>query len=116
MSARRAGSAKYYLTSRGIGENSIKAFGKGEQNPRNRCIGGVTCSEEEYQLNRRTEIKITGLVLSGGGVNGIAHIGVIKALEEYGIRPSVISGASAGAIVGAFYAAGYSTDEILEFF
>jgi NTE family protein len=57
-----------------------------------------------------------GLVLSGGGVGGIAHIGVIKALEEHGIRPSIISGASAGAIVGAFYAAGYSTNEILEFF
>jgi len=57
-----------------------------------------------------------GLVLSGGGVRGLAHVGVIKALEEEGIYPSFISGASAGAIVGAFYAAGYSVEDILDFF
>ena len=49
-----------------------------------------------------------GLVLSGGGVRGIAHIGVIKALEEYGIYPSYIAGTSAGAIVGGMYAGGCS--------
>ncbi len=57
-----------------------------------------------------------GLVLSGGGVKGAAHIGVIKALEEYNIYPSVISGTSAGAIVGALYAGGYKWQEILHFF
>ena len=57
-----------------------------------------------------------GLVLSGGGVRGIAHVGVIKALEEHGIHPTFISGASAGAVVGAFYAAGYTTEKIMEFF
>lgn len=57
-----------------------------------------------------------GLVLSGGGVRGIAHVGVIKALEEHGIYPAYISGASSGAVVGAFYAAGYKTDEIMKFF
>ena len=59
---------------------------------------------------------IYGLVLSGGGVRGMAHIGVIKALEEAGIHPQYISGASAGALVGAFYAAGYPPEEILDFF
>lgn len=59
---------------------------------------------------------IYGLVLSGGGVRCIAHIGAIKALEEHGIYPTVIAGASAGAITGAFYAGGYSCDEILDFF
>ncbi|MGO4918763.1 patatin-like phospholipase family protein [Maribacter spongiicola] len=58
----------------------------------------------------------TGLVLSGGGIRGIAHIGVIKALEEYGIYPTHISGTSAGAIVGALYAGGVKWKEILEFF
>ncbi len=53
-----------------------------------------------------------GIVLSGGGARGIAHLGVLKALEEFGIKPSVISGASAGAIAGAFYAGGYSLNEI----
>lgn len=57
-----------------------------------------------------------GLVLSGGGTRGMAHIGAIKALEEFGIRPQYIAGTSAGAVVGAFYAAGYSSDEMLAFF
>ncbi len=61
LSARRSTSAKYYLTSRGIEPDRIRAYGKGEQNPRNRCTDGVPCSEEEYQFNRRTEIKITSL-------------------------------------------------------
>lgn len=58
----------------------------------------------------------TGLVLSGGGYRGIAHIGVIKFLEELDIQITHIAGTSAGAVVGAFYAAGYSADEMLEFF
>lgn len=58
----------------------------------------------------------TGLVLSGGGARGAAHIGVIKALEESGISPSYISGTSAGAIIGALYAAGISWPEMLNFF
>ena len=57
-----------------------------------------------------------GLVLSGGGIRGVAHIGAIKALTEYGINPSIISGTSAGAIVGAFYAGGYSCEDMLTFF
>ncbi|NRD24186.1 patatin-like phospholipase family protein [Winogradskyella litoriviva] len=57
-----------------------------------------------------------GLVLSGGGARGAAHIGVIKALEEEGIFPTHISGSSAGAIVGGLYAAGVSWSEILRFF
>jgi len=54
-----------------------------------------------------------GLVLSGGGLRGIGHLGAIKALEEHGYRPSIISGCSMGAIVGAFYAAGYTVEEML---
>ncbi|MEJ1222469.1 patatin-like phospholipase family protein [Sediminicola sp. 1XM1-17] len=57
-----------------------------------------------------------GLVLSGGGVRGIAHIGAIKAMEEMDIYPTHIAGTSAGAIVGALYAEGYSCEKILEFF
>ena len=45
-----------------------------------------------------------GLVLSGGGARGFAHIGVLKALEEKGVQFSIVSGTSAGAIVGALYA------------
>jgi NTE family protein len=54
-----------------------------------------------------------GITLSGGGARGIAHIGVLKALEEMGVEISVISGTSAGAIVGSLYAHGYKPEEIL---
>jgi len=58
----------------------------------------------------------TGLVLSGGGAKGIAHIGAIKALEEHNIYPTYIAGTSSGAIVGALYASGCNWEEILDFF
>lgn len=57
-----------------------------------------------------------GLVLSGGGVRGAAHAGVIKALEEHGIVPEAVAGASIGAIVGSMYAGGYSWSDILDLF
>lgn len=53
-----------------------------------------------------------GLVLSGGGVRGSAHIGVLKALHEAGIKPGMISGTSAGSIVAGLYAYGYTPEEI----
>ncbi|HQG55754.1 MAG TPA: patatin-like phospholipase family protein [Bacteroidales bacterium] len=56
----------------------------------------------------------TGIALSGGGARGFAHAGVLKALNEAGIYPEVISGTSAGAIAGVLYADGYKPDEILE--
>ena len=55
-----------------------------------------------------------GLVLSGGGAKGIAHIGVIKALEENNIPIDYVTGTSMGAIVAAFYAMGYTPEEMLE--
>jgi NTE family protein len=53
-----------------------------------------------------------GLVLSGGGARGGAHVGVLKALEELGVPIDYIAGTSMGAIIGGFYAAGYSAGEI----
>ncbi len=53
-----------------------------------------------------------GLVLSGGGAKGIAHIGVIRYLESKGIKPDYIVGTSFGALVGGFYAMGYTPDEM----
>jgi NTE family protein len=55
-----------------------------------------------------------GLVLSGGGARGFAHLGVIQALNEKGIYPDVISGTSAGAIIGVLYADGHSPEDILK--
>ncbi|AXP82242.1 NTE family protein RssA [Mariniflexile rhizosphaerae] len=57
-----------------------------------------------------------GLVLSGGGMRGMAHIGAIHALEEHGIIPTHIAGSSVGAVVGALYAYGYDWKEMLSFF
>lgn len=54
-----------------------------------------------------------GLCLSGGGIKGAAHIGVIKALEEEGIKIDCISGTSSGSIVSSMYAMGYTPDEML---
>lgn len=54
----------------------------------------------------------TGLVLSGGGTRGFAHLGIIAALFDNDIYPDIISGTSAGAIVGAFIAGGKKPDEI----
>jgi NTE family protein len=55
-----------------------------------------------------------GLVLSGGGARGFAHLGVLQALDELGIKISSIAGVSAGAITGTLYAAGYAPRKIFE--
>ena len=57
-----------------------------------------------------------GISLSGGGAKGIAHLGVLQALEECGFKPQVIAGVSAGAIIGALYTDGKSPKEICQFF
>jgi NTE family protein len=53
-----------------------------------------------------------GLVLSGGGAKGIAHIGVLKVLERAGITPDYITGTSMGSVVGGLYAMGYSAGDL----
>ena len=60
------------------------------------------------------QVKV-GLVLSGGGAAGIAHIGVLKALEENGVPIDYIVGTSAGSLVGGLYAAGYSPEEMEQY-
>ena len=53
-----------------------------------------------------------GLALSGGGAKGIAHIGVLRVLEDAGIRPDYITGTSIGSVMGGLYAIGYSVEEM----
>lgn len=67
-------------------------------------------SQEKAQRTHQS----VGLVLSGGGAKGVAHVGVIKALEENHIPIDYIAGTSMGAIIGGLYACGYTTDEMLE--
>lgn len=59
----------------------------------------------------KQDLKV-GLVLSGGGAKGFAHIGVLKTLEEAGVRVDYIGGTSMGAIVGALYASGYTPQQL----
>jgi NTE family protein len=53
-----------------------------------------------------------GLVLSGGGARGMAHIGILKAMEKAGLQPDYITGTSMGSIIGGLYAIGYTADEL----
>ena len=61
LSQRRAEAAKEFLTGRGINSNRIRAVGNGESEPRNKCVDGVRCSEEDHQYNRRTEVRVIGI-------------------------------------------------------
>lgn len=70
-----------------------------------------SCAGREHQGRESV-----GLVLSGGGAKGIAHVGVIKALEENGIPVDYVAGTSMGAIVGSLYSCGWSPDKMLELF
>ncbi|MCM5662058.1 patatin-like phospholipase family protein [Galbibacter mesophilus] len=63
------------------------------------------------QQEEKADPKV-GLVLSGGGAKGLAHIGALKAIEEAGVRVDYIGGTSMGAIIGALYAAGYSAHQL----
>ena len=63
------------------------------------------------QESTSTRPKI-GYVLSGGGAKGMAHVGVLKVLEEVGLEPDYITGTSMGSIMGGLYSMGYSADEI----
>jgi NTE family protein len=68
-----------------------------------------TISSESQEIIRRPSV---GLVLSGGGAHGIAHLGVIKVLEEAGLRPDYITGVSMGSIIGGMYSLGYTADSL----
>ena len=73
-------------------------------------ISIITYSQDSTTLRTRPKV---GLVLSGGGAKGAAHIGVLKYIEETGIPIDYIAGTSMGSIVGGLYALGYTSDEIL---
>lgn len=66
--------------------------------------------------SRDTVPQSVGLVLSGGGAKGIAHVGVIKALEDNEIPIDYVTGTSMGAIVGSLYSCGWSPEKMIKFF
>jgi predicted acylesterase/phospholipase RssA/CRP-like cAMP-binding protein len=66
------------------------------------------------RLARRLTDRAVGVVLSGGGARGYAHIGALRALEEAGLRADFVGGTSIGALVGALYASGRDPDDMVE--
>ena len=76
----------------------------------------MTTQETRNKIEIGNESFDLGLALSGGGAKGFAHLGVLKALNERGLFPDLISGTSAGAFAGVLYADGYTPEEILSFF
>lgn len=73
---------------------------------------GELCSQATSKTSNDT-LRV-GLVLSGGGAKGIAHIGVLQKLEEAGVRIDYITGTSVGSLIGALYSIGYTSDQLLE--
>lgn len=73
--------------------------------------GVFACAASGTEGNDRPRI---GLALSGGGARGVAHVGVLQVLEEMGVPVDCVAGTSMGAVVGGFYAAGYSPQQIEE--
>ena len=69
-------------------------------------------SQIEDSLPSNNKDVSVGLVLSGGGARGLAHIGVLKAIEQAGVKIDYIAGTSTGAIVGALYASGYTASQL----
>lgn len=76
--------------------------------------GAAAQTSEATEASSAAERPTIGLVLAGGGAKGIAHVGVIKVLEEAGVQVDVIAGTSMGAIVGGLYAMGRSAEELEE--
>jgi NTE family protein len=85
-----------------------------------RDVGGPVwrCSKDPREIERvarHIARRTVGLALSSGGARGIAHIGVLRVLEQEDIPVDVVAGTSAGALFGAMFALGASVDEIAEF-
>jgi len=79
--------------------------------------GGEAGTPESLSQNKTTASARKynfALVLSGGGARGLAQIGVLKALDEAGLRPDLVVSSSMGSIIGGLYACGYTPNEILE--
>ncbi|MFB9051801.1 patatin-like phospholipase family protein [Formosa undariae] len=72
---------------------------------------GIFVQAQEQNFKGANDLKV-GVVLSGGGAKGLAHIGVLKVIDSLGIRVDYVAGTSMGAIVGSLYASGYTGKEI----
>ena len=75
------------------------------------CFLQVQAMLSQQEGLGQRDLKV-GLVLSGGGAKGFAHVGVLKVLEEAGVRIDYIGGTSMGAVIGGLYASGYTANEL----
>lgn len=83
--------------------------------PKEELSSGISQSSGSFNSSLKNEYDHEiGIALSGGSARGYAHIGVLKALDERGLSPGIVSGTSIGALIGVLYAAGYSPDHILK--
>jgi len=74
--------------------------------------GTANAQEQEQAQQQRPKRATVGVVLSGGGAKGMAHIGVLKVLEQAGIPIDIVTGTSIGSIVGGLYAIGYNAHSL----
>lgn len=96
-------------------QRSAVVFIKVTHNTRQEYLRKGYDLQEEHKRQGEYPYRV-GLTLGGGGVKAFCHAGVLKAMEEEHFCPEVISGVSAGAVIGALYADGYSPDSILSLF
>ena len=82
-----------------------KGYAQGAENMKTEVFEHIKLPAQEQELK-------VGLVLSGGGAKGLAHIGALKVIEDSGVQIDYIAGTSMGAIVGALYASGYRANEL----
>lgn len=74
-------------------------------------IVGQNCNLHTFNKKNKKDIKV-GVVLSGGGAKGVAHVGALRVIEQAGIKIDYIGGTSMGAIVAALYSVGYTVDQL----
>ena len=77
-------------------------------------VGSVSQASQTTSASSEFERPKVALVLSGGGARGFSHVGVIKVLEELGVKVDIVTGTSMGAMVGGGYASGYSVEQMRE--
>lgn len=73
------------------------------------CFASLFCNQAFAQRAKKPRI---GVVLSGGGAKGLAHVGVLEVIDDIGLKVDFVTGTSMGSIIGALYATGYSGDSI----
>ena len=107
------------FSARAGGGKEHKLFQEGRTFLEEACRDSVELIEQGQELHDSDRVEgreSVGLVLSGGGAKGIAHVGVIKALEDNGVPIDYVTGTSMGAIVGSLYSCGWSPEEMMALF